>query len=297
MKKYFPSLLLLLFFVVNMLIFGDNQSPIAQQLCIGSYNIRRKGKESRSVFKWKNRANLVFRLIGDIGYDVVGLQEATRKQIQDISVAFPEYGWIGQSRRFHVAGGTWQKFVTKRTPDEYNPLFYNRKRVNLLSFGTFGINPRAKRKIATLARICTWGLFQDKITHQRFYVYNTHLDCDADNNEMRIAQIKLVIADIKKRTLDLPVILMGDLNTPLTGKMLSEIERTGFMLAKKMAQTVEGPQETRTGWNNSELKTIDHMVIYAPQAALQVAQYAVVPSATGVFPSDHRPIYAMVNIS
>jgi endonuclease/exonuclease/phosphatase family metal-dependent hydrolase len=86
---------------------------------------------------------------------------------------------------------------------------------------------------------------------------------------------------------------MGDLNTPLLGKKkMKKIAKAGFVHTKAIAKQIVGPLETRTGWNNSELKNIDHIFIKAQKPVVE--RYEVVASPQGVFPSDHRPV--MVDI-
>jgi endonuclease/exonuclease/phosphatase family metal-dependent hydrolase len=256
-----------------------------------TYNVRRSGKEQSPQNLWANRKPLVFDIINTMHPDVIGFQEVVQDQFDDLRTVLADYDSFGEPRSTKTSGW-WQRMVMKhpRATDEHNPIFYNKKRIALLASGNFGINPRGGRfhiMTADLPRLCTWGLFEDKKTGARFYVYNTHLDNSW--RRVRSRQISQIMKHVKKNTKGMPVIFMGDLNTPLKGKKKNKkIAKVGFVHARAIAQQVVGPQETRTGWNNSELKTIDHIFVKGQKPV--VKKYEVVTSPEGVFPSDHRPV-------
>jgi endonuclease/exonuclease/phosphatase family metal-dependent hydrolase len=90
------------------------------------------------------------------------------------------------------------------------------------------------------------------------------------------------------------VFLMGDFNTNFAEqKPDRSLLRSKMVKTEKIAKIVEGPVETRTGWQNGELKSIDH--IFAKGNAI-VLNHQVVTSPPNVFPSDHRPVLVDVEI-
>ncbi len=284
MKKYSISALVVLIGICFGQAYGDDT------LRICTYNIRRMGSESDQNNIWQNRKGLVFGIVNKIKPDIVGFQEAVKEQFDDLRDVFDDsYGSFGKARSAKM-DSWWQKFVMKnpKAKDEHNPLFYNTYTVKLLDSGDFGINPRGRIMHAHLPRICTWGFFENKDTGKKFYVYNTHLD--NSSGLIRKRQIQKILQHVKKHTVKDPVIIMGDFNTKLSGKTKTSLfSKAGFVHAKTIAKSVEGPKETRTGWNNKQLKTIDHIFV-RPRKSM-VEKYVVVASPEGVFPSDHRPVF------
>ena len=293
MKKYSLLMFLLCFTQGIMCVAApsDNES-----LRVATYNVRREGKEKKDIkSSWAQRKIAVFELIADIAPDVIGFQEVVRSQFDDLIAAMGGgYGSFGESRSSKKRG-LMQHIAMKYATNEYCPIFYNKKRLTCLSSGTFGVNPRNRLLRAWLPRICTWGLFEDRHTGEKLYIFNVHLDNNKNAHRLRAKQIKKIITYIAENTHGLPVILLGDLNTALDGKVQKELMRGGFIAARNNAEIIIGPMETRTGWYNSKLKIIDHILYKSSMA--RVARYEVVLSQEGIFPSDHRPVYTDIVVS
>lgn len=292
MKKYSLLMFLVCFTqgILCVAIPSDNET-----LRVATYNIRREGKERDIKNSWTQRKSVVFELIADITPDVIGFQEVGRSQFDALIAAMGGgYGSFGESRNSKKQG-VMQRIAMKYASNDHCPIFYNKKRLKCLSSGTFGINPRNHLLRAWLPRICTWGLFEDRHTGEKLYIFNTHLDNNKKAHRMRAKQIKKIITYIAENTHGLPVILLGDLNTQLEGKVHKELMRGGFIAARNNAEIIAGPMETRTGWKNSKLKIIDHILYKSFMA--RVARYEVVVSPEGSFPSDHRPVYTDIVIS
>jgi len=202
------------FYVGFMVIFGVFYNPIIGNettggedrncLRIATYNIRRKGKEKLPVRLWENRLPAVVALLENMQPDIIGLQEAVEEQINDIANQLKNYDWFGQRRKKSWGG---------LSASEYNPIFYNKKRLILHEKGTFHINDwqswpswlKQPHVIGLLPRICTWGFFEIKKTGQKFYVYNTHLDHKFAS--ARLNQLKTIIARMKQNNI---IFCLGD---------------------------------------------------------------------------------------
>lgn len=296
MKKYVVIIVSTIFMFFTGVIFCAVRDFNASALRVVTYNIRRSGKEQSPQNLWAHRKPLVFDVINTMHPDIIGFQEVVQDQFDDLKTVLADYESFGDPRSTKT-NRWWQKMVMKwpTATDEHNPIFYKRNRVALLASGNFGINPRGRFGIvSSLPRLCTWGFFEDKKTGVKFYVYNTHLDNSW--RRVRSRQISQIMKHVKKNTKGLPVIFMGDLNTPLKGKKKNKkLAKAGFVHTKAIAQQVVGPQETRTGWNNSELKTIDHVFVKGQNPI--VRKYEVFASPEGVFPSDHRPVLVDVELT
>ncbi len=270
---------------------------------IMTYNIRRMGDDPIE-HQWEKRRQLVADQIMDIKPTIIGFQEVVDgQQLKDLREMLPGYICIGDIGRNLFATGWFQKRVTslEKAKNECNPLFYNPEEVTLVGWvvTTFGINPTGQFFYASLPRICTRATFKTK-DNKQFSVYNTHLSSSGawglkDGNELiRFKQIKLILKNIKKHASGMPTILMGDFNTRFEGNIQKRLTKAGFSHAKNKAIICVGPEETRTGWNNEQLKTIDHILVKGP---VEVQKYEVFESPQGKYPSDHRPVCATLTLT
>jgi len=169
---------------------------------------------------WKNRKDIVAKMIRFHRADIVGLQEALVNQLRDLSKSLSEYGWIGAGRDDGAEKG------------EFNPIFYLKDRFELIRYGTFWLSqnsnmPGTKGWDAMYRRIVTWGGFKDILTGKEFLFFNTHFD-----NFGRMAKLQsayLLLGKIMDIAHDKPVIVTGDFNCTrdsetykvLTGKIQS----------------------------------------------------------------------------
>lgn len=252
-----------------------------------SYNIRRKGHEPEPKYAWEKRLPLVEALIKKVKPHLIGIQEATDEQIADLNKALPEYASFGKGR-----GASWFGWGT----DEHTPIFYDTKRLELLENGTFEINasegywmPWHAQQTGLLPRIVTWGIFKDTKTDKEFYLYNTHLDNMYE--QARLHGLESIAKHMRsKQALDdlLPIVLMGDFNTELSKEVMAVVH--AFEDAKQKAKVKEGPEQTRTGWEDAQLKTIDHILL-SKRSLFDVMRYQVIEKRKDApYPSDHRPV-------
>jgi endonuclease/exonuclease/phosphatase family metal-dependent hydrolase len=261
-----------------------------------TYNIRRDGKEAKPDRIWSNRAALVAGIITAANPDVIGIQEATENQITDLHAQLKNYASErkGRGAAWHI--GQWLGF--KKSENEFNPIFWNQDKFELVESETFSINqswfygPNVK-KTGWHNRICTRVKLKDKATDKEFFVYNTHLDNSFP--EARAAQVQVIKEHIAQNTGDMPVIVTGDFNAQFDGEIKTAFD--GFDHAKEVATKTAGPKETRTGWGDDELKPIDHILLKAGKGI--VLQHVVVnhPTDAAVYPSDHRAVYVDITLN
>lgn len=274
-------------FVISMASLDAMKSVVK----VMTYNIRREGKEQKEERMWKNRWPHVEALMKRFTPGVMGVQEATEHQIDDIKKSLPEYESFGEGR-----GSSWWGLAT----DEHTPVFYNVDLFELIDSNTFSINkqtgwtrwwtPAQVGTTGWLPRVCTWGKFRARSTGLTFYVYNTHLDHWYES--ARTSQLEVIKKHIDEHTNGLPVILMGDFNQDFDDEIKKVLNN--FTDARSIARNEIGPRETRTGWDDDELKTIDHILINDTQK-ISVAQFVVLRQ-NKPYPSDHRPVMAKIEI-
>ncbi len=180
---------------------------------------------------------------------------------------------------------------------EYSAIFYNAKKYVVLSHNTFWLSETpdevSKGWDAAYIRICTYGLFKDKRTKKKFWIFNTHLDNkgeEARNKGMNLILEKINQVNIKKY----PVILTGDFNDTPDSKLLTNL-KTKMVDARDVSQeTPFGPFGTFNGFKFCEPVTnrIDYIFI-SDRDKIKVNKYAVLTDSNNLkYPSDHFPVFA-----
>ena len=144
-----------------------------------SYNIRYDNNWDIEN-SWLLRKNKICQLLNDYNPSIFGIQEGLLKQVSFIDDCF-------DTTRFRI--GENSTFWLSETPD-------------IVSIGWD----------ASLERICTYGLFENKISREKFWVFNTHFDHSGIISRKKSSA--LILEKIKEINIQLfPIILMGDLNS------------------------------------------------------------------------------------
>ena len=264
------------------------QTNSQDQLTIMSFNIRRDGPEKENKNRWPNRQHQVVEIIKNNAPDIIGLQEATPNQVTALAAALPDYHLVGKGRGSHYFG---------RSKNEHTAIAFNTNRFTLQDHGTFVIsqgtkNPFKWKSKGKVPRIATWVLLYDKCAQRTVCLYNTHLD--HDYGKVQLTGLSNMVADIQKRGFlpkNIPVIITGDFNTPLTQSVLTILAPIATVNTKNSAQSVTGPAATFAGWRGSGTRTIDHILIAGNNRHFNVLQHAVLQEPnSNKRPSDHRPV-------
>lgn len=283
----FPILLFL--FAFTQVFAHDSQGT---QCRVMTFNIRRDGSEKDAINTWQQRLPRVQQILNQAKPDILGMQEPLENQVSDISALLSEYAKVGDSR-----GSCWWGLDT----DEFNPIWFKKDRYTLHDSGTFLIdgNPSKlqrllnRKKYGFLSRICTWALLQDKQTEQYVYVFNTHLDHVFD--EARMFNMFNILQFLAQNRIDnWPVILMGDFNTNVEGGIQNQLAAAQFHNTKTLAKSVQGPENTYTGFGYHQECLIDHILALG---TARVSNHVTVLCEQGGYPSDHRPVYADIVIA
>lgn len=140
--------LVALFFIVMSL--GSS----AQKITVGTFNIRYDNPRDSGNL-WVNRSPIVSNLIRFHEFDVLGLQEALKNQLNDIAAALPEYALYGKGRDDGKEAG------------EHSAILYKKDRFTLLKSGDFWLSqtpdtPGKGWDATCCNRICSWIYLLDK---------------------------------------------------------------------------------------------------------------------------------------
>ena len=194
----------------------------AQELTVGSYNIRYKNRgDSIRGNGWQERCPSICNQLLWERPDIFGTQEVLHGQLLDLEKGLKTYQWIGVGRDDGKQAG------------EYAAIFYNPQRVELLEEGHFWLNETPDRPAlgwdAACIRICTWGHFRDRLTQKDFYFLNLHMDHVGVNARRESAKLVMqritAMTDGGKKL----AVLTGDFNVPQTDELYSLFTQSGVL--------------------------------------------------------------------
>lgn len=260
-------------------------------LRVMSFNIRFDNPDDGEN-AWPNRKEFAASTIRLYQADVVGVQEALLHQLDDLTDLLPGFSWTGTGR--NEGGG-----------GEYSAILFRENRLELLDNDTFWLSktpnvPGSKSWDAALPRIVTWAKFRDVNTEEEFVVLNTHFDHIGE--EARVESAKQIINTIPDIAEGLPVVLMGDLNTTENDEPYSVLAESTLSDGRELLDGFyhsvhghHGPASTWTGF--SEIvpnRRIDYIFVGDD---VTISQHAILAdSMNGLFPSDHLPVMAEIEL-
>jgi endonuclease/exonuclease/phosphatase family metal-dependent hydrolase len=258
----------------------------AQQITIGAFNIR-YDNPADSGNLWVNRAPIVSNLIRFHKFDVLGIQEGLKNQLDDISNALPEYAQYGKGRDDGKDGG------------EHSAIFYRKDRFKLLKSGDFWLSetpdqPGKGWDAACCNRICSWVFLEDVQTKKKFYAFNVHYD--HQGVIARKESSKLILKKIAEIAGTAPALLTGDLNGGRDSEWYQRIATSGVL--SDTHSKVKFPYANNSSLNGFRTPrgqtVIDHIFMSKQFTATRWG--ILTDTYFGKFPSDHFPVLAEVEL-
>lgn len=291
MKKYIIIVICLLF---SRLTAQDNiclspkdtvTSELTSAYKVMTYNIR-LDVASDGENAWSNRKDFFTSQVQFYAPDVMGIQEALPNQVQDIAQSLPNYQYVGIGRDEEGKG-------------EASNIFYRTDKLKMIENHTFWLSEAPTQPSmgwdAACRRVCTYALFEDMITHQQFWVFNTHLDHVGEVAREKSAQ--LIRAKMKEvNTKKLPVIFTGDFNATPDTAWLSDLKKEMNDSKDISEEKPFGPNETFNGFQYNEIPETRIDYIFTSKG-IKVKKYAVLAETQNLrFPSDHFPVYTEIQL-
>ena len=272
-------------FVAVLLVFASFEL-IAQQITVGTFNIRFDNPRDSGNL-WVDRAPVVANLIRFHGFDVLGIQEGLKNQLDDISNALPEYSRYGKGRDDGKDAG------------EHSAIFFRKDRFKLLKSGDFWLSetpdvPGKGWDVTCCNRICSWVYLEDVKSKKQFYAFNVHYD--HQGVVARRESSKLILKKINEIAGTKPVLLTGDFN----GGRDSEWYKT--IASSEVLADVNGKVKFPYANNSSSngfrtprgQSVIDHIFMSKQFTATRWG--ILTDTYFGKFPSDHFPVLAEVEL-
>ena len=248
-----------------------------------SYNIRYNNPQD-GMNVWENRKAPVASLLNQEKADFVGLQEVVHPQLLDLVEALKTYDYIGVGRE------------DGKTKGEYSPIFYNKEKYKLLKSNTFWLsetpNIISKGWDASLERICTYGLFQNRMTQEKIWVFNTHFD-----HKGHVAgekSVELILEKVKMLNPEnLPLIITGDFNLTPDTQPIQKMQ-SHFIDVQKNLPLSDPNYGTSNGFNTEKRgeKRIDYVFVKGIESISARHLYRKTPM--GGWASDHHPVVVVL---
>jgi endonuclease/exonuclease/phosphatase family metal-dependent hydrolase len=259
----------------------------AQTIDVMTYNIRYDNPNDNPNH-WDNRKDFLISQLNFYAPDVFGVQEGLINQLKDMDNGLEDYTYFGIGRDHGDERG------------EFTAIFYSKGNIELLKEGTFWLSttPEVPSKDwdAALPRICTYGLFKDKQSGVRFFVFNTHFD--HVGVQAREESAKLILQKIKELNPDNhPTVLMGDFNLENTSKGIQLIVQQMKDTHVEAGSNAFGPKGTFNGFDFTKPvdKRIDYIFV---SNGFKVLKSAILSDSKDLrYPSDHLPVFTRLEFN
>lgn len=258
----------------------------AQSLTIATFNIR-YANQSDTGNLWVDRAPVVANLIRFHDFDVFGIQEGLKHQLDDVSTALPQFARYGVGRDDGKEGG------------EHSAIYYLKDKYTLVDKGDFWLSetpdkPGKGWDATCCNRICSWVYLKDNKTKKMFYVFNVHFD-----HQGKIARVesgKLMVKKINEIAGNKPVVLTGDFNGDRNSEWYQTIANSAIL--KDAYSQVKYPYENNSSSNGFRtprgMRVIDH--IFTSKQFTAKKWGILTDTYFGKFPSDHFPVVTVLEL-
>ena len=155
-------------------------SLYSQTMEIMTYNIK-YANENDGENSWSNRKDFITNQLKFYEPDAFGVQEAVKQQMDYFKDHLDGYDYVGVGRDDGKEGG------------EYSAIFYKKSRLKVLKHDTFWLSETPQKPSkgwdAAYPRICTYALFEDQQTGEKFWYFNTHFDHIGDKARKESAKL------------------------------------------------------------------------------------------------------------
>lgn len=256
-------------------------------LRVMSFNIRlglAQDKENR----WYRRRQLVFDVARGSNPHLMGLQEVSPFQLDELLGAFPSFGVISDR---HYGG---------RRTGTFGPIFFDTKRLEPAQSGDFWLSPspdgpRVRGWDAMVPRLCTWAVFRDRRNRgRRFAVLNTHFD--QAGVRARIESARLLVERLAALGY-MPRICTADLNADEKTEPARILAEGGFRDTFRVLHP-EAEAFTYHGFRGRGVRRLGKIDYVLCDEHWKVVDADIVRTGSdGRFPSDHFPVTAELAIT
>jgi len=268
-----------------------------------SFNVRNKEvfETSESTdpefTKWDNRKNAIAAMIADIQPDLLGVQEPSKSQLNEMKTLLAGYTWEG-----YVPTGTLANTYEAIKTALLNGIFYRTDAFEMVSSGQWYYDAAdgthdAQNPTSTLfRRYCQWAELTHKLSGRTVWLFNTHLPTNGEDKDgtLRTGCVQKLVGKIQELTDEDDVVYVtGDFNCGYA----DEIGKSILSVAEDCifdARTETADRDEWYSFNNwanhtiNGLASIDH-IFYRNVSPVQYR--TIVSDKYGVeYLSDHFPL-------
>ena len=254
----------------------QNTQPGPGQIKVMSFNVRQKNDNDGAFNHWAVRAEACRMMIQIQKPDLLGLQEVHISQWEYLEGVLPKEGYVGVG-----------------VIDKKNSFFYREDKLEVERSGVFWLTktPDIPSNASDgYERYIYWAAIKVLATGQRFFYMNTHFALTGDARTLAINVIKQRLPLLN--TDSLPVIFMGDFNTPSTDKVFNYIKES--MSSTRDIAPITDDVRTYNAWGDEDRAyECDHIWI---SNTLSCPEYrtVTVPYDGHTYVSDHYPVYSII---
>jgi len=230
---------------------------------------------------WMNRREAVAGLVRFNGVDLLCTQEGLTRQLDYLREELKTHDYVGVGRDDGDKKG------------EYTAIFYRKDRFKVIAQNTFWLSETpavlSKGWDAALVRICTWVKFEDRLSGQVFYLFNTHFDHMGKLARERSAEL------IVKKSRDIteekyPVIIAGDFNATDNEPPYQVMSRSYADARLISREPPFGPLMTFNAFHYDKPAAMRIDYIFTDKN-IGVKRYGVLNNSYDQrYPSDHFPV-------
>ncbi len=256
-----------------------------------SFNLKRDSRFGGHC--WKNRRELVAKMIEASGASIIGVQELLPSMKEDIRHLLSDYSVFGLGR-------------TKKMDNEHSAILLHDTDLEMRFSKTFWLSKHPEKcgsraYFAMFPRICTVCEVFSHELQQNIRVFNTHFDHVC--GPARTLGVKIILEYMHRlnQKEKLPTILMGDLNARPGSRPIRILTENlhsyadihlnsiyGSPAAEKISNTYHG----FTG--RSKGAPIDY--IFVSDEFMVEDAYVDTTCEDGRYPSDHFPLVAVLGL-
>lgn len=231
---------------------------------------------------WQGRREILSAFINSISPDLLGTQEGLRPQIYDLHSLISPLKMADQHREWIV--------------DRMYPTIFHSERLEYLNSGDIWLSETpqiaaSKSFQSAFPRLCTWSKF--KINQKKLLYVNTHLDHLLTST--RVLQAKVLASEISKIHDCDYLVLTGDFNDSPT----SDVHKILIDSLSLSDPWIELGKEEKVSHHDFHTPAqdgarIDWILVSKNIECKEIELYD--KSTNGLFPSDHYPVWAKIDL-
>jgi endonuclease/exonuclease/phosphatase family metal-dependent hydrolase len=263
-----------------------------------SFNIN--GDYSRRANSWKKRAPLNLGVITRYTPDIIGLQEAAKKNLDTFREHLSDYSL--------VVGNCYGD----SPPQDHSSILYKTSRYELLDTGEFWFSETPDIESADWGveypMGTTWVKLKCLTTDNQLFLLNTHFEDGPGGEESRVKAGKLIIRRVAKLTFTQPMVVTGDFNCNPWSLPYRNFLNSGYIDTYRAAGHADSVESSTLHdyqgkeyfapdfgdeifWRADWILTLD-----SAQKVQTTASTIVRDASPPTYPSDHYPVISEIKL-